>query len=127
MEVQDMLPLQGISVVEIAQNLAGPIAAEILGHMGADVIKIERPEGDDARRWGPPFWRGTSPGFMAVNANKRSVALDLKEPKALSRLLELIDQADVLVQNLRPGSLDDLGLGADAVRARNPRLIYCSV
>jgi crotonobetainyl-CoA:carnitine CoA-transferase CaiB-like acyl-CoA transferase len=122
-----VLPLRGIRVVEVAQNLAGPFAAEVLAFMGADVIKVERPEGDDARRWGPPFWNGTSPGFMAVNANKRSIALDLKEPKAVSRLLELIDQADVLVQNLRPGSLDDLGIGADAVRARNERLIYCSV
>ncbi|HEY7252065.1 MAG TPA: CoA transferase, partial [Methylomirabilota bacterium] len=74
-----MLPLEGIRVVEVAQNLAGPMAAEILAHLGADVIKVERPEGDDARKWGPPFWKGVSPGFLAVNANKRGISLDLKD------------------------------------------------
>ena len=78
-----MLPLDGVRVVEVAQNLAGPMAAEILAHMGADVIKVERPEGDDARKWGPPFWKGVSPGFLAVNANKRGISLDLKDAKAL--------------------------------------------
>ena len=77
-----MLPLEGVRVVEIAQNLAGPMVAEILAHMGADVIKVERPEGDDARRWGPPFFNGTSPGYLAVNANKRSITVDLKDKAA---------------------------------------------
>jgi crotonobetainyl-CoA:carnitine CoA-transferase CaiB-like acyl-CoA transferase len=122
-----MLPLAGVRVVEIAQNLAGPMAAEILAHMGADVIKVERPEGDDARRWGPPFHKGTSPGYLAVNANKRSISVDLKDRAAVERLLPLIGEADVLVQNLKPGSLEALGLGADALVARYPRLIYCSV
>lgn len=121
------LPLAGIKVVEIGQNLAGPIAGEILGTLGADVVKIERPEGDDARRWGPPFWKGTSPGFLAVNANKRSITLDLKDRAAVAWLVEFIGEADVLVQNLRPGSLEELGLGADALVARYPRLVYCSV
>ncbi|HYE89502.1 MAG TPA: CoA transferase, partial [Terriglobales bacterium] len=122
-----MLPLAGIRVLEIAQNLAGPMAAEILAHMGADVVKVERPEGDDARRWGPPFHDGTSPGYLAVNANKRSITVDLKDPAAVERLRPLIAEADVLVQNLKPGSLEALGLGADALTARHPRLIYCSV
>ena len=122
-----MLPLAGVRVVEIAQNLAGPIAAEILAHMGADVIKVERPEGDDARRWGPPFHRGTSPGYLAVNANKRSITVDLKDRAAVERLLPLIGEADVLVQNLKPGSLEALGLGSDELTTRFPRLIYCSV
>jgi crotonobetainyl-CoA:carnitine CoA-transferase CaiB-like acyl-CoA transferase len=122
-----MLPLEGIRVVEIAQNLAGPIVAEILAHMGADVIKVERPEGDDARRWGPPFHKGTSPGYLAVNANKRSITVDLKDKTAVARLTELIGEADVLVQNLRPGSLEALGLGADVLTQRYPRLVYCSV
>ena len=85
-----MLPLEGIRVVEVAQNLAGPMAAEILAHMGADVIKVERPEGDDARKWGPPFWKGVSPGFLAVNANKRGISLDLKDPKAVAWLLDFL-------------------------------------
>jgi crotonobetainyl-CoA:carnitine CoA-transferase CaiB-like acyl-CoA transferase len=122
-----MLPLEGVRVVEIAQNLAGPIAAEILAHMGADVIKVERPEGDDARRWGPPFHKGTSPGYLAVNANKRSISVDLKDRAAVERLLPLIAEADVLVQNLKPGSLEALGLGADELTTRFPTLIYCSV
>jgi crotonobetainyl-CoA:carnitine CoA-transferase CaiB-like acyl-CoA transferase len=122
-----MLPLEGVRVVEIAQNLAGPMAAEILAHMGADVLKVERPEGDDARRWGPPFHKGTSPGYLAVNANKRSITVDLKDKTAVARLTELIGEADVLVQNLRPGSLEALGLGADGLTARYPRLVYCSV
>ena len=122
-----MLPLEGVRVVEIAQNLAGPIAAEILAHMGADVIKVERPEGDDARRWGPPFHKGTSPGYLAVNANKRSISVDLKDRAAVERLLPLIGEADVLVQNLKPGSLEALGLGPDELTARFPRLVYCSV
>jgi crotonobetainyl-CoA:carnitine CoA-transferase CaiB-like acyl-CoA transferase len=122
-----MLPLEGVRVVEIAQNLAGPIVGEILAHMGADVLKVERPEGDDARRWGPPFHKGTSPGYMAVNANKRSITVDLKDKGAVARLTELIGEADVLVQNLRPGSLEALGLGADTLTQRYPRLVYCSV
>lgn len=127
MSAAPVLPLDGIRVIEIAQNLAGPIAAEILAHLGADVVKVERPEGDDARRWGPPFWEGVSPGFMAVNANKRGITLDLKDPRAVAWLLEFVASADVLIQNLRPGSLEELGLGADALLARHPRLVYCSV
>jgi crotonobetainyl-CoA:carnitine CoA-transferase CaiB-like acyl-CoA transferase len=122
-----MLPLSGVTVVEVAQNLAGPIAAEILAHLGADVVKVERPEGDDARRWGPPFWKGVSPGYLAVNANKRSITLDLKDPKAVAWLTEFLGKADVLVQNLRPGSLEELGLGPKEMLARHPRLVYCSV
>src|SRR6266478_2443256 len=98
--------LEGIRVLEIAQNLAGPMAAEILAHLGADVVKIERPEGDDARRWGPPFWKGVSPGFLAVNANKRSVTLDLKKADDVEWLMEYVGRAHVLIQNLRPGSLE---------------------
>jgi crotonobetainyl-CoA:carnitine CoA-transferase CaiB-like acyl-CoA transferase len=122
-----VLPLEGIRVVEIAQNLAGPMAGEILAHMGADVIKVERPEGDDARKWGPPFWKGVSPGFLAVNANKRGITLDLKDPQAVAWLMDFLGGADVLVQNLRPGSLEELGLGPDVLLARHPRLVYCSV
>jgi crotonobetainyl-CoA:carnitine CoA-transferase CaiB-like acyl-CoA transferase len=122
-----MLPLAGISVIEVASNLAGPVAGEILAHLGADVVKVERPEGDDARAWGPPFWQGTSPAYLAVNANKRGISLDLKDEAAVAWLAARVERADVLIQNLRPGSLEELGLGAEALRARNPRLVYCSV
>jgi len=119
--------LDGVRVVEVAQALAGPMVGEILAHLGADVVKVERPEGDDARRWGPPFWKDTSPGFLAVNANKRSITVDLKDADAVRWLTTLIGDADVLVQNLRPGSIDEVGLGADTLTKRFPRLVYCSV
>ena len=99
------LPLQGITVVEIAQNLAGPIAAEILAHMGADVVKIERPEGDDARRWGPPFWKGVSPGFLAVNANKRSITLDLKKAEDVEWLVEPSSRSPIAAKTRTCGHL----------------------
>jgi len=121
------LPLAGIRVLELAQNLAGPMAGEILAHLGADVVKVERPEGDDARGWGPPFWQGVSPGFLAVNANKRAITVDLKDPRAVAWLADLVGEFDVLVQNLRPGALEALGLGPAALTARYPRLVYCSV
>jgi crotonobetainyl-CoA:carnitine CoA-transferase CaiB-like acyl-CoA transferase len=119
--------LDGIRVVEIGQALAGPMAGEVLALLGADVVKVERPEGDDARRWGPPFWKDTSPGFLAVNANKRSITVDLKDREAVAWLTTLVGEADVLVQNLRPGAIDELGLGASTLTARFSRLVYCSV
>ena len=122
-----MLPLAGIKVIEIAQNLSGPYAAEILATLGADVLKVERPGGDDARGWGPPFTAGASTTFQTVNRNKRSVTLDLTQPPDRDRLHALVAEADVLVQNLRPGSLDALGFDAASLRAAHPRLVYCSV
>src|SRR5947207_15633546 len=86
--------LDGIRVIEIGQALAGPMAGEILAHLGPDVIKVERPEGDDARKWGPPFWKGTSPGFLAVNANKRSIIVDLKDREAVEWITTLIGDSD---------------------------------
>jgi crotonobetainyl-CoA:carnitine CoA-transferase CaiB-like acyl-CoA transferase len=127
-DVATGLPLAGIKVVEIAQNLAGPYAGEILATLGADVIKIERPEGgDDARGWGPPFLNGTSTLFQTINRNKRGITLDLKDPEGLAWLKNHLASADVLVQNLRPGTMDALGLDAAALRALNPRLVYCSL
>ncbi len=123
-----MLPLAGIKVVEIAQNIAGPYAGEILAMLGADVLKIERPHGgDDARGWGPPFVDGMATTFHTVNRNKRAVTLDLKDPGGIAWLKRHLADCDVLVQNMRPGSLEELGLGADALRAEHPRLIYCSL
>ena len=122
-----MLPLQGVKVLEIGQNLAGPYASEILGMLGAEVVKIERPEGDDARGWGPPFHAGIACSFHAVNRNKRSVVLDLRDKAALAWLRDFMKTQDVFIQNMRPGSLEAFGLGAEALRALNPRLIYCSL
>ena len=123
-----MLPLEGVRVVEIAQNLAGPMVAEILAHMGADVVKIERPEGDDARRWGPPFFKGTSPGYLAVNANKRSITVDLKDKAAVERLFPLIGEADVLdAEPQDPARWRRWASAPTWSSKRFPRLIYCSV
>src|SRR5712691_1626210 len=123
-----LLPLTGVKVVEVGQNLAGPVASQIMADLGADVIKVEKPGGgDDSRAWGPPFVDGTSMTFHSVNRGKRSVVLDLGDPKGLQALRRLVDEADVFVHNLRPGAAESLGLTGEALRASNPRLIYCSV
>ncbi len=123
-----MLPLKGIKVVELAQNLAGPFCAQILAHLGADVVKVEKPNGgDDARGWGKLMSADAGPAFNAVNLSKTSVIADLKNPADVEKVRQLIDTADIVVQNMRPGTLEGMGLGADASMARNPRLIYCSI
>jgi crotonobetainyl-CoA:carnitine CoA-transferase CaiB-like acyl-CoA transferase len=121
-----MLPLDGVKVVEIASNIAGPYAGMILATLGADVLKVERPEGDDARKWGPPFIGDTASIFHTVNLNKRSITLDLKDPAQLAWLKGYIADADVLVQNMRPGAMEALGLGSAAMLELNPRLVYGS-
>jgi crotonobetainyl-CoA:carnitine CoA-transferase CaiB-like acyl-CoA transferase len=122
------LPLEGIVVVDLTQNVAGPFCTQILGDMGADVIKIERPgRGDDARAWAPPFWGDESATFLAFNRNKRSLALDLKHDGALEILKRLVARGDVFVQSLRAGVVADLGLDYGRASQVNPRLIYCSV
>jgi crotonobetainyl-CoA:carnitine CoA-transferase CaiB-like acyl-CoA transferase len=122
-----MLPLTGVKVVEIANNIAGPYAGYILALLGAEVLKVERPEGDDARGWGPPFWKGTSATFHALNVNKQGVTLDLKDKPQVAWLEDYVKGCDVLLHNLRPGVMDDLGLGCDKLRALNPRLVYCNL
>jgi len=121
-------PLSGVKVIEVGLNLAGPLVGEILAGLGADVVKIERPAGgDDARGWGPPFVHGASMPFHSMNRNKRSVAIDFKDPAAMARLHQLIAEGDIFIQNLRPGVADELGLGPATLLAVNPRLIYCSI
>ena len=121
-------PLEGIKVLDITQSVAGPYCTMLLGDFGAEVIKIERPDGgDDTRSWGPLFWGKESTTFLAVNRNKRSVALDLKHGEGQKILWDLVSQADVLVQNLRSITLDRMGFGYDAVKAENPGVIYCSL
>src|SRR5688572_15364569 len=121
-------PLAGIRVLDLTSSLAGPTATEILGALGADVVKIEHPgRGDEARDWGPRFFEGGSVMFFSANAGKRSLALDLKSSQGLEVLLRLADEADVAVQSLRPGTAERLGLGPEALRARNPRLVYATI
>jgi crotonobetainyl-CoA:carnitine CoA-transferase CaiB-like acyl-CoA transferase len=121
-------PLSGCRVLDVTTSIAGPYCAQILASLGADVVKVERPDtGDDARAWGPPFWGGTGTMFLSVNAGKRSLALSLRDPRGRDVLLHLADEADVLLQSLRPGLAEELGFGEGEVRGRNPRLVYCSV
>jgi crotonobetainyl-CoA:carnitine CoA-transferase CaiB-like acyl-CoA transferase len=123
-----LLPLDGVRVLDVTTSLAGPFCAEILGALGADVLKVERPDtGDNGRSWGPPFWNGESAMFLSVNAGKRSLAVSLRDGRGREAVLRLAENSDVFVQSLRPGLAERVGLGADAVRARNPRLVYCSI
>ncbi|BDB29576.1 CoA transferase (plasmid) [Cupriavidus sp. P-10] len=124
---QPTLPLEGVRVIEICNVAAGPYCAMLLADMGAEVIKIEHPEGGDTLRSWPPISAGYSENFASLNRNKRSVTLDLKAPDDLARALDLIDTADILVENNRPGVMDRLGLGYEALRERNPQLVYCSI
>jgi crotonobetainyl-CoA:carnitine CoA-transferase CaiB-like acyl-CoA transferase len=120
------LPLQGIRVVDVTTSLAGPYCTEVLGALGADVVKIEPPgTGDEARTWGPPFQDGESTLFLAMNASKRSVGLNLRHGHDV--LLRLVERADVFVQSLRPGLADERGLGSGELLELNPRLVYCSI
>ncbi|MSP66575.1 MAG: CoA transferase [Alphaproteobacteria bacterium] len=121
-------PLSGITVVELGHSVAAPFAGQVLADLGATVIKVERPgKGDDARAWGPPFWLGSSATFQSLNRNKLSVVVDFKAPAETTRLADFIAaEADVVLQNMRPGQVARLGLCA-RLRERNPRLIYCNL
>jgi crotonobetainyl-CoA:carnitine CoA-transferase CaiB-like acyl-CoA transferase len=122
-----MPPLDGLKVVDLTRVLAGPFCTMLLGDMGADVVKVEEPErGDDTRGWAP-FIQGWSSYFLGVNRNKRSLALDIKSSHGAEVLTRLVRGADVLVENLRPGTLARLGFGYEQVSSINPRVIYASV
>lgn len=120
-------PLENTVVVELGNSVAAPFAGQILGDLGATVIKIEKPGGDDARQWGPPFWHGASVIFQSVNRNKYSAVVDLKNPEQVEVLRDFIaTRADVVVQNMRAGLVRKLGVD-ESLRARNPRLVYCNL
>ncbi len=117
-----------MKVLDFTQMLAGPFCTMVLADMGADVVKIEKPRGgDDTRRMGPPFIGGESAAFLAINRNKRSMVLDLKSADAVEVAQRMAKKADVLVQNMRPGTMDRLGLGYEALSASNEGLVYCSI
>jgi crotonobetainyl-CoA:carnitine CoA-transferase CaiB-like acyl-CoA transferase len=120
--------LSGIIVADFSRVLAGPLASQTLADLGADVIKIERPEGgDDTRQWGPPFVEEGSTYYLGLNRGKRSLTLDLKDPADQQLAHELCRRADVIFESFRPGTMDRLGFGWEAVRQYNPRAIYTSI
>ena len=129
--VTDALPLDGIRVIDVSRVLAGPFATMVLADLGADVVKVEPPDGDETRNWGPPWWgdpaERRSAYFAAVNRNKRSIALDLRSDAGRATLDLLLSGADLLVHNYRPATAARLGLSSDTVRARHPSLVVASV
>lgn len=121
-------PLAGVLIADFSRVLAGPYATMLLGDLGATVVKVEAPRGDETRHWGPPWTEtGESTYYLSINRNKQSLVLDLTDPKDHRRAMTLARRADVLVENFRTGSLDRLGLGYERVHAENPRLVYCSI
>ena len=123
----ELRPLDGIRVVDLTSSLAGPTATQLLAALGAEVAKVEPLAGDHARAWGPPFLDGEGAMFLASNAGKRSLAVELGDERGREVVLRLADRADVFVQSLRPGAAERHGLGADALRERNRRLVYCTI
>jgi crotonobetainyl-CoA:carnitine CoA-transferase CaiB-like acyl-CoA transferase len=120
--------LHGVRVVELAHIMSGPTAGMLLADLGAEVIKIEKvPGGDDTRRFAPPTVNGEASAFMMMNRNKRGIALDLKQNRAREALRRIIDRSDVVIENFRVGTMERLGLGFDALRKTNPKLIYCAI
>jgi len=125
-------PLSGIKVLEFAQIAAGPFAGSLFADLGADVVKVERPDGGDGMRSWPPAIKGEdgkieSGNFVSVNRNKRSITIDVKNPEEMQRFYQLVAQADLFIENYRPGVPKRLGLGYDDLRKHNPRLVYCSI
>ena len=119
--------LAGITIVDLSRVLGGPYCTQMLGDHGADVLKVEPPQGDETRSWGPPLADGASAYFHGVNRNKRGLVLDLKTDAGRAALLGLLDGADVLVENFKPGTMEGWGLGIDTLAARFPRLIHCRI
>ncbi|WP_245972340.1 CaiB/BaiF CoA transferase family protein [Rhodovulum iodosum] len=120
-------PLDGMKVVELAHIMAGPACGMMLADMGADVVKVEKPAGDDSRRFVPPRVEGESAAYLMMNRNKRGIALNLKDRDGVEALRRLLAEADVVIENYRMGTMEKLGLGYEALRKINPRLVYCEI
>lgn len=122
-----MYAFAGLTILDLTRVLSGPYCTMYFADLGANVIKVEPPEGDETRAWGPPFVGGESSYFLSVNRNKRSIVLDLKTPVGKRALQQLVKRADVVVENFKPGTLARLGFGFDQLRALNPRIVLCSI
>jgi crotonobetainyl-CoA:carnitine CoA-transferase CaiB-like acyl-CoA transferase len=122
-----MLPLEGIKIIDLTRILSGPFCTMTLADMGAEVIKIESPAGDDTRKWGPPFVNDESAYYLSINRNKKSMVLNLKEEKGREILLNLVKDADVVVENFRPGTIARLGIDYETLKSYNSRIILCSI
>jgi crotonobetainyl-CoA:carnitine CoA-transferase CaiB-like acyl-CoA transferase len=123
-----MRPLEGLRVLDLTRVLSGPYCTMLLGDLGAEVIKVERPgEGDDTRAFAPPYQGDQAAYFLSINRNKKSITLDMKSERGKELLWRLVDTCDVLVENFRPGAMDRLGFGYEAVSARRPGIVYCSI
>jgi crotonobetainyl-CoA:carnitine CoA-transferase CaiB-like acyl-CoA transferase len=123
-----MRPLEGIRILDLTRVLSGPYCTMLLGDLGAEVIKVERPgEGDDTRAFGPPFQGDQAAYFLSINRNKKSITLDMKSERGKEVLWRLVNVSDVLVENFRTGAMERLGFGYEVVRARHPAMIYCSI
>lgn len=122
------LPLEGIKVLELSRTLAGPLAGQLLGDLGAEIIKVEQPgSGDESRSFMPPEWDGESCYYLSTNRNKRSITVNLKDPKGLELVREIAADSDVLIENFRTGTAEKLGVGYEALKEINPRLVYLSI
>jgi formyl-CoA transferase len=119
--------LAGVKVVDLTRVLGGPFATQLLADHGANVIKLEPPQGDEVRDWGPPFHEGDAAYYVGINRNKRSVGLDLGQEEGRAVLLRLLEGADVVIENFKPGSMEAWGIGYDTLKQRFPRLIYCKI
>ncbi len=119
--------LAGVRVLDLSRILTGPYCTMMMADLGAEIIKVEPPGGDDTRQWGPPFVNGESTYFLSINRNKKSITLNLKRPAARQVLLDLVKRSDVLVENFRPGTLEKFGLGYDRLKEVNPGLVYCAI
>lgn len=121
-------PLKGIRVIDLTRIIAGPYCAMILGDLGAEIIKVEQPKiGDESRAWGPPWVKEVSAYFISINRNKKSLTLNLKHPQSIEIFKSLVKTADVVLENFRPGTMEEMGLGYEALQRINPRLVYCDM
>ena len=120
-------PLKGVRVIDLTQAMAGPMATMTLGDLGAEVIKVEPPSGDQTRSWAPPYINGISSYYLSANRNKKSISIDLKKPDGVAILKKLLLSSDIIIENFRPGTMEKLGISYEEISAINPRIIYCSL